>query len=242
MDVSGTGGLQGIVFDKDGTLFDFATTWEAWAKAFLLRLSNGDRGQAARAGATIGFDLEQSRFAPDSIVIANTPEAIARALLPVFDGLSVEALRAVLDHEAARAPQSEAVPLRPLLGDLRGRGLRLGVATNDSEAPARAHLESAGVTDLFDFIAGSDSGHGGKPQPGQLLAFAHATGCAPTRCAMVGDSLHDLRAGRAAGMCCVGVLTGMAARSTLAPLADVVLDDIGQLPAWLDGTFTPPGR
>ena len=29
--------VRGIVFDKDGTLFDFATTWEAWAAAFLMR-------------------------------------------------------------------------------------------------------------------------------------------------------------------------------------------------------------
>jgi phosphoglycolate phosphatase len=51
---------------------------------------------------------------------------------------------------------------------------------------------------------------------------------------MVGDSLHDLRAGRAAGMTVVGVLTGVARRQELEPEADVVLDDITQLPAWLD--------
>lgn len=226
--------LDGLVFDKDGTLFDFATTWEAWAQAFLVRLAQGDRARAARAGATIGFDLEAARFAPDSIVIADTPAAIARALHPSFDHLTLDQLRIVLDQEAAKAPQSEAVPLHALLTDLRARGLRLGVATNDSEAPARAHLHSAGVTDLFDFIAGSDSGYGGKPEPGQLLAFARAAAVDPARCAMVGDSLHDLRAGRAAGMTCIGVLTGMAGRATLAPMADVVLGDIGEIPAWLE--------
>ena len=34
--------VRGIVFDKDGTLFDFAATWEAWAVAFLLRAAEGD--------------------------------------------------------------------------------------------------------------------------------------------------------------------------------------------------------
>jgi phosphoglycolate phosphatase len=51
---------------------------------------------------------------------------------------------------------------------------------------------------------------------------------------MVGDSTHDLRAGRAAGMRTIGVLTGMARAQALAPLADVVLRDIGEIPAWLD--------
>ncbi|MFD2856539.1 HAD family hydrolase [Seohaeicola zhoushanensis] len=51
---------------------------------------------------------------------------------------------------------------------------------------------------------------------------------------MVGDSTHDLFAGRTAGMHTVGVLTGVAGHEDLAPHADVVLPDIGHLPAWLD--------
>ena len=50
---------------------------------------------------------------------------------------------------------------------------------------------------------------------------------------MVGDSTHDLRAGRAAGMTTIGVLTGMALREELVPFADLVLDDIGEIPALL---------
>ena len=109
----------------------------------------------------------------------------------------------------------------------------LGIATNDSEAPARAHLERAGILDRFAFVAGYDSGHGAKPDAGQLLAFCALTGIPPRECAMIGDSTHDLDSGRAAGMTTVGVLTGLASRADLAPHADVVLDDIGALPAWL---------
>ena len=95
------------------------------------------------------------------------------------------------------------------------------------------HLASVGVRDHFDFIAGYDSGHGYKPDPGQLLAFARHVDVDPARIAMVGDSLHDLEAGRAAGMVTVGVLTGMASADVLEPLADVVLPDIGHIPGWL---------
>jgi phosphoglycolate phosphatase len=129
---------------------------------------------------------------------------------------------------------AEAVPLAPLLATLRGRGLRLGVATNDSEAPARQHLAAHGITGFFDFIAGQDSGHGAKPGPGMCLAFAERLALAPARVAMVGDSRHDLLAGRSAGMRTVAVLTGMARAEDLAELADAVLPDIGALPAWLD--------
>ncbi|WP_137701575.1 HAD family hydrolase [Marimonas lutisalis] len=225
--------LDGIVFDKDGTLFDFAATWEAWAKAFLDRVCDGARDRAMDLGRLVGFDYEMQCFAPDSVVIAGTPEEAARALLPGLPGMDLATLIGILNEEAARAPQSEAVPLRPFLQGLRDAGLRLGVATNDAEAPARSHLDSAGVSGFFDFIAGFDSGHGGKPAPGQLLAFLEATGTAPDRVAMVGDSAHDLVAGRAAGMQTIGVLTGMAEAADLVALADVVLPDIGHIPAWL---------
>ena len=116
---------------------------------------------------------------------------------------------------------------------LKARGLRLGLATNDAEAAGRAHLAAHGVGQLFDMVAGFDSGHGAKPGPGMLLAFAGQCGLAPSRVVMVGDSRHDMQAGRAAGMRTVAVLTGIAGRDELAPLADAVLPDIAALDAWI---------
>ncbi|MFC7703085.1 HAD family hydrolase [Plastorhodobacter daqingensis] len=226
--------VSGILFDKDGTLFDFHATWSAWAARLMRELAKGDDSHAARLGASVGYDLATGRFARDSVVIAGTPAEIAAELLPQLPGQTLAALVARMNELAAAAPMAEAVPLQPLLQGLRRRGLRLGVATNDSEGPAKAHLGAVGVLSCFDFVAGSDSGFGGKPAPGMLLAFAARLGIAPGAVAMVGDSRHDLLAGRAAGMRTVAVLTGPAAEAELAPLADVVLPDIGHLPAWLD--------
>ncbi|MEZ5716329.1 MAG: HAD family hydrolase [Paracoccaceae bacterium] len=223
--------LDGLIFDKDGTLFDFAATWEAWAVAFLTRIAEGDRARAAELGWTVGFDLENQSFTRDSLIIAHTVSEIVDALMTALPDHDRTALYDMLNEEAARAPQAEAVPLMPLLTRLRGAGLRLGLATNDAEMPARAHLDAAGVTGQFDFIAGFDSGWGGKPAPGQLLAFLDATGLAPDRVAMVGDNGHDLEAGRRAGMRTIGVLTGLAERADLQHLADVILPDIGHIPA-----------
>ncbi len=225
--------ISAILFDKDGTLFEFGNTWEAWANSVLLRLTGRDTARATEVGRYIGFDMAARRFHPDSIVIAGTPDEVVEVMAPHFPGISPRELLNTLNEEAEAAPQSEAVPLVPFLDGLRGRGLRLGVATNDAEAPALAHLGAAGIVDRFDFIAGSDSGHGAKPAAGQLLAFARAVGVTPEQVAMVGDSTHDLIAGRSAGMTTVGVLTGLAKAADLAPFADVVLPDIGHIPAWL---------
>lgn len=226
--------VKGLCFDKDGTLFDFAATWEAWAKAFLIRAAGGDTARAGQLGVAIGFDLALGKFARDSIVIAGTAHEVSQALVPHFGDLSQDAILAMINEEAAAAPQQPAVPLRPLLEGFRARNLALGLATNDSETPALAHLAAAGVTDLFDFIAGYDSGYGGKPAPGQLLAFAQAVDLPPEHIVMVGDSTHDLDAGRAAGMRTIGVLTGSATADDLEPHAHVVLRNIGDIPAWLE--------
>jgi phosphoglycolate phosphatase len=226
--------IDGLLFDKDGTLFDFRLSWGGWAAGFLPLIAS-DRAHAEALGRAIGFDLETGVFSADSPVIAATAADIAACLVPHLRGLSVAELTERIDDSAGQAPMSEAVPLRPLLSVLRARGLRLGVATNDSEAPARQHLANHGISDCFEFVAGYDSGHGAKPGPGMCLAFARTLGLDPSRIAMVGDSRHDLDAGRAAGMRTVAVLTGVARREDLADHADVVLADIGGIPGWLSG-------
>lgn len=225
---------RAVLFDKDGTLFDFGATWNVFAQRLLGRLAEGDMALAARAAEAVRFDLARGVFLPDSPAIAGTNRQIAEILAGVMHH-GVDALEVMIVEEAAETPLAEAAPLGPLLDGLRGRGLRLGVMTNDTESVAEAHLGRAGVRSRFDFIAGADSGWGAKPSPGPLLAFADAVDVLPGQVVMVGDSTHDLIAGRAAGMVCVGVLTGMAGREVLHPHADAVLPDIGHLPGWLDG-------
>ena len=226
--------ISAILFDKDGTLFDFQVSWSAWAMTFLRDAASGDETRAAHLGAVLGFDWHAGRFREDSCVIAGTDDDIVSALEPELPGVSRAELKMRIALAAAEAPQSEAVPLAPFLDALKARGLKVGVATNDTEATARAHLAASDVLDRFDFISGADSGHGAKPGPGMCLAFAKALGLSPAEVLMVGDSLHDLHAGRAAGMRTLGVLTGVAGAEVLAPHADYMLPDIGGLEGLLD--------
>ena len=229
--------IRGIIFDKDGTLFDFHCTWAGWTTRLLDRLSDGNASLGRQMAATIGFD-PVAGFHPTSPVIAGTASQTATLLMQHLPGLSQRAIVAQMDQLAEDVHLAEVVPLGPLLQGLCAQGLRIGLVTNDSEAPARVHLAQAGITDFFDVIFGADSGPNPKPAPDALLAFAARCAIAPEEVVMVGDSLHDLHAGRAAGMRCVGVLTGLADHATLAPAADVVLPDIGALPDWLSAQST----
>ena len=225
--------VDGILFDKDGTLFDFNATWNVWAIEAMRDLSGGAPQIMAQIAAEIDFDLDAGRFNATSPVIAGTNREAAECVARALPGRGVEDIERFLALSAADAPLAPAVPLPAFLGALSAQGLALGVMTNDTEFGARSHLRNVGAEELFDFIAGFDSGYGAKPAPDPLLAFARATGLDPARVVMVGDSTHDLIAGRSAGMQTVGVLTGMAGQEELAPLADAVLPDIGHLSGWI---------
>lgn len=224
--------IKGVLFDKDGTLFDFAASWGAWAATFLERLAKGKQVLADGLAEAIGFDRNSGSFNENSPAIAGTPDDVARAVAPVI-GVEVSQLSQLINASAGQAAMVPAVPLSPLLGGLSARGLKLGVATNDGEAAARTHLANANVEQHFDFVAGFDSGWAPKPAPDMCLGFAETMAIDPRDCVMVGDSLHDLHAGRDAGMLVVGVTTGVAGAQSLGPHADVVLPDIGHLPNWL---------
>lgn len=225
--------LDGVIFDKDGTLFDFRLSWGAFTENLLAEMAL-DADMALHLGQVLGYDPATRMFTRTSPVISMTTPEIAAILHPHLSGISLAQLNDRMSVLSAQAPMVPAVPLRAVLADLKARGLRLGLATNDTEMPARVHLAGAGILDLFDFVVGCDSGYGGKPAPGQLMEFLRRFDLAPDRVAMVGDSRHDLDAGRAAGMHALAVLTGIATASELAPHADVVLADIAQIGPWID--------
>jgi len=228
--------IKAVLFDKDGVLFDFQKTWGAWAFDLLEELADGDAGLQAEMSHRMKFDLSSRTFASDSPVIAGTPEDGVELMLPLLPTWDFQGLLEYSNQRAAQAPLVETTELAPLMAELRGRALRLGVATNDAEGSARAHLRSVGAETSFDMIMGSDSGFGPKPQPGMCLAFAERMEVSVEQVVMVGDSLHDIEAGQAAGMRTIGVLTGPATYDDLVDHADVVLESIAALPAWLDNS------
>ncbi|MDZ4095338.1 MAG: HAD family hydrolase, partial [Paracoccaceae bacterium] len=72
--------IDGVIFDKDGTLFDFRRSWGAWSAQLLTDLAR-DATHARAMGKAIGYDVETGDFAPDSPVIAATTHEIAADLL-----------------------------------------------------------------------------------------------------------------------------------------------------------------
>jgi len=221
--------IRGLLFDKDGTLFDFEKTWNSWTSKILTEVSKQSNVSISALADAIDFDLKTGKLLPQSIVIAGTHRQVTAALHTKLSNWDFEHLESYLLDYVIETRQYEVVPLQKYFRKLKSEGLLLGVMTNDAERGAQAHLAAAGIFDLLDFVAGSDTGFGCKPAPEPLLAFAKITGLKPDEIAMVGDSLHDLQAAQAAGMMRVAVLTGVATEDELKKHADLVLPSIANL-------------
>ena len=176
-------------------------------------------------------------FLPDSPLIAE-PTSVYGALWAAALGRPANAaLFAEIDRLLCDATTRHLAAIgdpRAVLTMLAARGYRLGMLTNDADITARAHARKLGLDGILEFVAGYDSGFGAKPDPGPVLAFARAVGVPASEIAVVGDSVLDLAAARAAGAIAIGVLTGPAPSAVLAPLADAVLASAAELAAWLD--------
>ena len=226
--------IKAVLFDKDGTLIDFMGTFGPATARVIESLANGDTVLAQALADAVDFNISTLKVDLNSVLIAGSLENIVRDFAVVIKQPYSNELLAHVDDLFVKFSVESLYPFsftETALDALLNMGLILGVATNDSETGALAHLNKLKISDRFRFIAGYDSGHGAKPEPGMVAAFITQFNLQPEDVMMVGDSTHDLTAGRAASAISVAVTSGEAQAVDLAPFADHVLENISQLPA-----------
>ncbi len=230
--------IEAILFDKDGTLFDFYRTWGAITEEAALLAARGDSARAAEIMLKSGKDAVTGRYLPGSVIASGSNREIVALWAELLGRRDVDDLyTAVAAHLLKRQTEVMApvVDFNSFFARLRDRGYRLGIATMDSEAAAHQAMDKFGVRHALDFICGFDTGHGTKPGGGMVDAFARLIELPPSAIAVVGDSPHDMHMARAgkAGRA-IGVLTGVSSKDALLEAgAHVVLESIADLEAAL---------
>jgi phosphoglycolate phosphatase len=196
-----------------------------------------------RLVALIGYDYDTAALDPESLLARGSLGEIAAlwAREAGLDGMqdAIERIGSEFRTHAV-GTATPLLPLAPFFERLRGRGLKLGVATMDTTLSAQMTFANLRVDHLLDFITGFDGGHGEKPGPGMVDGFCRATGLAPEQVVVVGDSMHDLAMAKAAGAgLAVAVLSGVAGHDHLADAADHVISGIEELESLLERIGAP---
>jgi phosphoglycolate phosphatase len=224
--------IKGILFDKDGTLLDFHATWvPAYRRAADMVSRLAARPDLAdHLLAVGGYDHQSGRCKPGMVLASGANLDIAHLWAKecgLDDPMQVlSRLEAIFASDVA----ARAVPvgdLASLFRRLTERGLHLGIATMDSEALARATVSLLEIDAFVSFLCGYDSGFGVKPGPGMVSAFCDRLCLQPAEVLVVGDTLHDVQMGRAAGAgLVVGVLSGTGTRDLFESHCDHILENV----------------
>ncbi|RKP51422.1 HAD family hydrolase [Cohnella endophytica] len=210
--------IDGILFDKDGTLLDFIYTWGNWSEHLLARFS-ASLLERKLPPFRVDLDALWGAFrSGDGVVVdydRNGPLAMGTVdeMLAILawhgyrSGLSWAEAKTLAAEAKLKADEqleaTRAARLLPgvldFLEDCRQAGIPLAVVTADETEAAVKHLTWLGIQERFDAIVGTDQVERGKPYPDMALLACERLGLRGGRFAVIGDTKGDMRMAKEAG-------------------------------------------
>jgi phosphoglycolate phosphatase len=225
--------LHAVLFDLDGTLLDTAGAITAALNQALAERRLGPLC-AAQVRAMIG------RGGP--ILIAR---AVARLGFAMDEADQAALLqRYFLHYERIEAGTEDSARVYPGVGEcleaLHRLGLRLAVVTNKQQQFAIGLLRRLGLSEWIQVLIGGDSCERRKPDPQPLQLACEWLQVETARALMVGDSINDVLAARAAGLPVVCVPYGYNEGADPRQLpCDAFVETLAELPSLLTGARAP---
>lgn len=218
-----------LVFDLDGTLVDSAPDLVAATNHALADLGLEPIAAGTLRG-TIGFGARRMILEGLNQTGRTLPEAEVDRLLARF--------LAYYEPNIAR----ESRPFDGVVAALesfRSRGARLAVCTNKRLALATHLLAELNLDGLFDAVAGRDSFPVFKPHPDHVLGAIRMAGGDPRHAVMIGDTVIDVSAAKAAAVPAVVCTFGYSDQPVDALGADAVIGHFSELDAAVRRLLAP---
>lgn len=216
-----------ILIDVDGTLVDSVPDLAFCVDAMMERLGRAPHGETAVRN-WVGNGVER---------------LVARALIGQLDGEPDEA-----DFEAALPIflelYAENTSKRSVLypgviegiAFMKGAGYQLGCVTNKAAQFTEPLLRDLGIRENFGLVVSGDTLPKKKPDPMPLLHAAQHFGVEPAEALMIGDSVSDVTAARAAGFGIICMSYGYNhGQDIRAAKPDAVIDSMVELKQFLAG-------
>ena len=210
-----------LLFDLDGTLVDTAP--DLWAS---LNVVLNDKGLESVPFERVGYLVGQGALV-----------MIERGLKEHGVTVEKDELKKLHEHFLEYYTANIAVGSTPFPGveaaldRLAARGHRLAVCTNKYEALSVQLLETLGMADRFAAICGPDTFGVKKPDPEHIWRTIDKAGGRRDHAVMVGDSISDIAAAKAAGVPVIAVPFGYTDKPVAELDPDVVIDHFDEIDA-----------
>ena len=212
--------VRAVLFDLDGTLIDSVGDIAASVNWVLSRLGLPPKSVPEVAGF-VGDGVQA--LLQRSLGERETTERVREALRQ----FRAHYLRHCLDTTRLYAT------VQSTLAHYRAK--RLAVVTNKPYPPTMRILDGLHVTGYFPVVLGGESTPRRKPHPEPVHRAVELLGVAPSEALIVGDSPHDIQAGRTAGLATCGVTYGLTPRRGLeAARPDYLIDALQELTRWVE--------
>jgi phosphoglycolate phosphatase len=220
--------LSAVLFDLDGTLLDTAADI-----ALALNRTLMEYGCEALPESDVRH-----------LVGRGSPILIERALALQGRSFAASVLADMVERffhfygELEESNEDRALPYPGATEALRAiheAGLRTAVVTNKQRRFSDSLLSRLGLARWVDIVVGGDSCTRRKPDPLPLLFACESLGVPPAGALMVGDSVNDVQAARAAAIPVICVSYGYnEGRDPRTLDCDALIDSLAALPALLE--------
>ena len=210
-----------IMIDVDGTLVDSVPDLAYCIDEMMQKLGLQKWGET-KVRHWVGNGV------PKLVERALTGELEGRSIKEVFDVAYPIFLDLYEDNSAERSYLYDGV--REGLDYLKSQRYQLGCVTNKSEQFTHPLLKALGIFNDFKIIISGDTLAKRKPDPMPLLYCAEHFNLKPEECLMLGDSVSDVKAARAAGFDIICMSYGYNHGNDIADEnPDLVIDSMSQL-------------
>ena len=210
---------KGIFFDLDGTIVDSRDAYVEAARTAFQAI--GQESPPAKAALEIPRRLEQKQ--PINDIIKGDIRKFLDVYLKTYYSISKEKTKPIPGIATALEPLSKKA--------------KLALITMRS-VPKDAiikELEHFGIAKYFTHVITALDTHKPKPSPEALIKTIKALDIQICDCIIVGDSVNDIRAGKAAGAKTVAVLSGLFSHKELAKEhPDLILENVTKLPEFIE--------
>lgn len=231
--------IQGILFDKDGTLLRFEELWLDAARHVIYdfcRLNRLPENKKVETLILKAMGVENETIRQDGALAYMTYEQIGAVVVTALhqagmaEKISTELAgrqMSVLFETVLAREQLACIPtcdLKNLFKTLKARDIKTGLATADNLPVTEKCLKQLEIMEEFDFVGCDDGILKPKPEPDMFEAFCGKQGLKPEQVAVIGDTVNDMLFAKKCKGIAVGTLSGIASREELEEAADIIVE------------------